>query len=72
MDDLPDLPGPYWHLFTADQMHAYARVAIASRDAEIARLREALQQISNYARRDGDIIAQHLGGIAAAALKEKP
>lgn len=31
-------------------------------------LLEALQQISDYARQDGDIIAQHLAGIARAAI----
>lgn len=28
----------------------------------------ALNQITDYARKDGDIVAQHLGGIARAAI----
>lgn len=33
-----------------------------------AKLVKALMDIYIYARKDGDIIAQHLGGIARAAL----
>ena len=42
---------------------ANARLIAAAPD-----LLEALQQISDYARTDGDIIAQHLAGIARAAI----
>ncbi len=31
-------------------------------------LLKALEQISDYARKDGDMIAQHLAGIARAAI----
>lgn len=44
--------------------------------AERDELLEALRQISDYARKDGDIIAQHLGGVArdaiAKALEQAP
>lgn len=36
--------------------------------AERNELLAALQQISDYARKDGDLIAQHLAGIARTAI----
>jgi len=40
------------------------RIMATQRDELLA----ALQSIADYAKRDGDIIAQHLGGIAKAAI----
>ncbi len=59
----------------ADEFEATKSYMGAKAAAELRRLHEvnaelveALQQISNYGRKDGDIIAQHLAGIARAAI----
>lgn len=61
-DALPALPEPYWpgfrpsldsrvDLFTADQMHSYARAALAARDADLARYRSMYQGMATEAAR---------------------
>ena len=58
----PALPEPYWpgfrpsldsrvDLFTADQMHSYARAALAARDADLARYRSMYQGMATEAAR---------------------
>lgn len=37
----------------------------------IEQLEESMQQISDYAQKDGDMIAQHLAGIARAAIAKQ-
>lgn len=47
-----------------------ATSAVLAERAKLAGPVDALQQIVAYASRDGDLIAQHLGAIARAALEK--